>query len=194
MGTASVEIPSDLTAGTYTLKVFSEQYNGDYKTDYASEFQNITLTVNGKVSEQFNLTPGTTYWFDLSSAGIPGSTNNALPDTSRHYVPFTYVGSLNAYVLKPASENVLTSSEEASQVTDKDAKYGYTYKHSLFIADYTMTHTISWKILNDNKLILAQTFRTTVWHTHCVRHQQDTPMLMVIMAAVPQTTTSGTQF
>ena len=54
-GTASVEIPSDLTAGTYTLKVFSEQYNGDYKTDYASEFQNITLTVNGKVSEQFNL-------------------------------------------------------------------------------------------------------------------------------------------
>ena len=158
-GTASVEIPSDLTAGTYTLKVFSEQYNGDYKTDYASEFQDITLTVNGKVSEQFNLTPGTTYWFDLSSAGIPGSTNNALPDTSRHYVPFTYVGSLNAYVLKPASENVLTSSEEASQVTDKDAKYGYTYKHSLFIADYTMTHTISWKILNDNKLIFGTDFQ-----------------------------------
>ena len=158
-GTASVAIPSDLTTGTYTLKVFSEQYNGDYKTDYASEFQDITLTVNGKVSEQFNLTPGTTYWFDLSSAGIPGSTNNALPDTSRHYVPFTYVGSLNAYVLKPASENVLTSSEEASQATDKDAKYGYTYKHSLFIADYNVTHGISWKILNDNKLIFGTDFQ-----------------------------------
>ena len=158
-GTASVAIPSDLTTGTYTLKVFSEQYNGDYKTDYASEFQDITLTVKGKVSEQFNLTPGTTYWFDLSSAGIPGSTNNALPDTSRHYVPFTYVGSLNAYVLKPASENVLTSSEEASQATDKDAKYGYTYKHSLFIADYNVTHGISWKILNDNKLIFGTDFQ-----------------------------------
>ncbi len=158
-GTASVAIPSDLTTGTYTLKVFSEQYNGDYKTDYASEFQDITLTVNGKVSEQFNLTPGTTYWFDLSSAGIPGSTNNALPDTSRHYVPFTYVGSLNAYALKPASENVLTSSEEASKVTDKDAQYGYTYKHSLFIADYNVTHGISWKILNDNKLIFGTDFQ-----------------------------------
>lgn len=158
-GTASVAIPSDLTAGTYTLKVFSEQYNGDYKTDYASEFQDITLTVNGKVSEQFNLTPGTTYWFDLSSAGIPGSTNNALPDTSRHYVPFTYVGSLNAYALKPASENVLTSSEEASKVTDKAAQYGYTYKHSLFIADYNVTHGISWKILNDNKLIFGTDFQ-----------------------------------
>lgn len=158
-GTASVAIPSDLTAGTYTLKVFSEQYNEDYKTDYASEFQDITLTVNGKVSEQFNLTPGTTYWFDLSSAGIPGSTNNALPDTSRHYVPFTYVGSLNAYALKPASENVLTSSEEASKVTDKAAQYGYTYKHSLFIADYNVTHGISWKILNDNKLIFGTDFQ-----------------------------------
>lgn len=68
-GTASV-IPSDLTAGTYTLKVFSEQYNGDYKTDYASEFQNITLTVNGKVSEQFNLTPGTTYWLTYPVRGF----------------------------------------------------------------------------------------------------------------------------
>ena len=74
-------------------------------------------------------------------------------------MPFTYVGSLNAYVLKPASENVLTSSEEASQATDKDAKYGYTYKHSLFIADYNVTHGISWKILNDNKLIFGTDFQ-----------------------------------
>lgn len=62
-------------------------------------------------------------------------------------------------MLKPASENVLTSSEEASQATDKDAKYGYTYKHSLFIADYNVTHGISWKILNDNKLIFGTDFQ-----------------------------------
>ena len=36
-GTASVEIPSDLAPGNYTLKIFSEQYNGDYKTDYAAD-------------------------------------------------------------------------------------------------------------------------------------------------------------
>ncbi|MBR4015075.1 MAG: InlB B-repeat-containing protein [Anaerotignum sp.] len=40
-----VKIPADLTDGTYTLKVFSEQYNGDYKTDYAGEFDEVTLTV-----------------------------------------------------------------------------------------------------------------------------------------------------
>lgn len=44
-GTATLSIPSDLALGNYTLKVFSEQRNGDYKTDYASDFQNIELQV-----------------------------------------------------------------------------------------------------------------------------------------------------
>ena len=44
-GTATLNIPSGLADGNYTLKVFSEQCNGDKKTDYASEFQNIDLNV-----------------------------------------------------------------------------------------------------------------------------------------------------
>ncbi len=42
-GTATISIPAGLAAG-YTLNVFSEQYNGDYKTDYASAFHDIALT------------------------------------------------------------------------------------------------------------------------------------------------------
>ena len=44
-GTASIAIPADLAPGNYTLKVFSEQCNGDKQTDYASGFQNIDLNV-----------------------------------------------------------------------------------------------------------------------------------------------------
>lgn len=44
-GTATLNIPTGLATGNYTLKVFSEQCNGDYKTDYASAFQNIALQV-----------------------------------------------------------------------------------------------------------------------------------------------------
>lgn len=44
-GTVDVKIPADLTDGEYTLKVFSEQYNGDAFTDYASEFDEVALTV-----------------------------------------------------------------------------------------------------------------------------------------------------
>jgi len=45
-GTADITIPSGLGIGEYTLKVFNEQYHGDYKTDYASDFKDITLTVS----------------------------------------------------------------------------------------------------------------------------------------------------
>ena len=45
-GKVELNIPRTLDAGTYDLKVFSEQYNGDSKTDYASEMSNISLTVS----------------------------------------------------------------------------------------------------------------------------------------------------
>ena len=45
-GEISLTIPDTLAEGTYTLNVFSEQYNGDYKTDYASAFETFTLTVD----------------------------------------------------------------------------------------------------------------------------------------------------
>lgn len=47
-GTAALNIPAGLAAGSYTLKVFSEQCNGDYMTDYASAFEDISLTVLSK--------------------------------------------------------------------------------------------------------------------------------------------------
>ena len=45
-GTVSIVVPSELTGGTYTLNVFSEQYNGDKQTDYASPFRAVQLTVD----------------------------------------------------------------------------------------------------------------------------------------------------
>ena len=49
-GTADITIPSSLAPGKYTLKVFGEQYNGDYKTDYASAPQDISITVVANAS------------------------------------------------------------------------------------------------------------------------------------------------
>ena len=59
-GTAELTIPA-LAEGTYTLKVFNEQYNGDKMTDLASAFADVTLTVEEGVDEQFTLTPGGRY-------------------------------------------------------------------------------------------------------------------------------------
>ena len=156
-GTAQLTIPAGFAEGTYTMKVFNEQYNGDCKTDLASGFADVTLTVEQRVEEQFTLTPGGRYYFDLSAMDIPGTVNSNLPDGTLHYVPFTYVGTVDAYVLKPASNHVADSSEQASVAKDKDAQYGYAYEHSLFIADYRVTTTISWIDLNNAGFIFGKT-------------------------------------
>ena len=70
-GTVEIKIPSGLAPGSYTLKVFSEQCNGDKKTDYASDFVDIDLTVG--YHEQFSLTPGgRTIQFTMFPLPTPG--------------------------------------------------------------------------------------------------------------------------
>ena len=144
-GTVEIKIPSDIAPGDYTLKVFNEQYNGDYKTDYASNFTDIALTVENQ-PEQFTLASGGRYYFDLSAMDIPGTVNSNLPDSTLHYVPFTYAGTVNAYKL--TSE--MATTEEYAQKNK--------YPHSLFIADYAVTHTVSWDALNTAGLIFGKNY------------------------------------
>ena len=145
-GTVEIKIPSDIAPGDYTMKVFSEQYNGDCKTDLASAFADVTLTVESQPDEQFTLAPGGRYYFDLSAMNIPGTVNSNLPDSTLHYVPFAYVGTVNAYKL--TSETATT--EEYAQKNK--------YPHSLFIADYAVTHTVSWDDLNTAGLIFGKNY------------------------------------
>ena len=145
-GTVEIKIPSDIAPGDYTMKVFSEQYNGDCKTDLASAFADVTLTVESQPDEQFTLAPGGRYYFDLSAMNIPGTVNSNLPDSTLHYVPFTYVGTVNAYKL--TSE--MATTEEYAQKNK--------YPHSLFIADYAVTHTVSWDDLNTKGLIFGKNY------------------------------------
>ena len=147
-GTVEIKIPSDLAPGDYTMKVFSEQYNGDYNTDYASNFTDIALTVENQPDEQFTLASGGRYYFDLSVMNISGTVNSNLPDSTLHYVPFTYVGTVNAYKL--TSE--MATTEEYAQKNK--------YPHSLFIADYAVTHTVRWDDLNTTGLIFGKNYAT----------------------------------
>ena len=140
-GRVEIKIPSDIAPGDYTMKVFSEQYNGDCKTDLASGFADVTLTVEKRVDEQFTLASGGRYYFDLSAMDIPGTVNSNLPDSTLHYVPFTYVGTVDAYSLK----------NEA----DKDTT---PYEHSLFIADYNVKCSLQRETLAEMNLIYGQTY------------------------------------
>ncbi len=101
-------------------------------------------TPEDTVKEQFNLTSGGTYYFDLFGENIPGTVNDALPDNTMHYVPFTYAGTVDAYKLTSA---MATTEEHA-----KNNKY----PHSLFVADYAVTKDVSWDDLNGENLIFGK--------------------------------------
>ena len=104
------------------------------------------LLANDSPDEQFSLTPGGRYYFDLSAMNIPGTANGSLPDSTLHYVPFTYAGTIEAYKL--------TSAMATTEAYAQQNKYA----HSLFVADYAVTHTISWGGLNDEGLIFGKNY------------------------------------
>ena len=103
--------------------------------------------------EQFSLSPGTTYYFDLSGAGIPGTVNGGnaagavpVPDQSLHYVPFTYVGTIDAY-----------SFSSKMKTTDESA-VGNQYLHSLFVSDYNVVHSTGWSEINKAGYIFGKSY------------------------------------
>ena len=104
------------------------------------------LLANDSPDEQFSLKPGDRYYFDLSAMNIPGTANGSLPDSTLHYVPFTYVGTVNAYKLTSA----MATTEEYAQQNK--------YAHSLFVADYAVTHKVNWNNLDTASLIFGKNY------------------------------------
>ena len=133
------------TPGTYTVVPAATLKSG-WGERYSLNKVNGTLTVENQPDEQFTLAPGGRYYFDLSAMNIPGTVNSNLPDSTLHYVPFTYVGTVNAYKLTSA----MATTEEYAQQNK--------YAHSLFVADYAVTHTVSWNDLNTKSLIFGKNY------------------------------------
>ena len=104
------------------------------------------LLANDSPDEQFSLKPGGVYYFDLSGANIPGTANGSLPDTTLHYVPFTYAGTIEAYKLTSA----MATTEEYAQQNK--------YAHSLFVADYAVTLKVNWNNLDTASLIFGKNY------------------------------------
>ena len=133
------------TPGTYTVVPAATLKSG-WGERYSLNKVNGTLTVENQPDEQFTLAPGGRYYFDLSTMNIPGTVNSNLPDSTLHYVPFTYVGTVNAYKL--------TSETATTQAYAQQNKY----LHSLFIADHAVTNDVSWDALNTAGLIFGKDY------------------------------------
>ena len=148
------EIPTSNTGSTFLGWYKADGTKWDFTRDVVND--HICVAARWDTAQQFSgVEVGKTYYFDLSGENIPGTVNANLPDTTLHYVPFTYVGTLDGYVLKPASGGVPDSSDKAANTTDSSAPYGHAYLHSLFIADHILTTDVSYDTLNASDFIFG---------------------------------------
>lgn len=97
------------------------------------------LRVAAAPQEQFSLQMGETYYFDLTGEC---KNDGMIPYTG--YVPFTYVGTIDAYVIKG------TQSSNTSE----------TYLHSLFVAEEGMGYNKGWDLINSAGLIYGKDYTT----------------------------------
>ena len=128
--------------GSWTLPTDSTNWSG-----LLSTAAKMTLTAPATIDEASlaALKEGGTYYFDLSGSEIRHFTtrNEALPDASLHYVPFTYAGTLN---------NVF------------HWKYRDSYARAfgswpLFVADYNISQ-VSWNDLHAEGLIYGKSYQS----------------------------------
>ena len=138
-GTWEMAIPADLTWGKYTLKVFSEQQNGNQKTDYASEPTSIELTVTGEpVAVTYRVVNGT--WEDGTAAdrveNVPGGLSPASVPTGMAASP-GYTG--GAWDANPAGA-----------IITKDTTFTYTFE--------AIPYTV--KFVNDDGTVLQSSEMT----------------------------------
>ena len=101
-----------------------------------------TLTACWTFEEKFSFEAGSTYYFNLSEAGISGSANTDFYGGSLDCVPFTYAGTVDTYAQKDGSSA------------------GVNGSRSLLVANYNVTRDVSWDELNKKGFIFGKPFES----------------------------------
>jgi hypothetical protein len=135
-GTVTVAIPSGLAVGTYTLKVFSEQCNGDYKTDYASAFQTVvkitpTLTLSANSGTVYSNagTTSFTYTYDGDGTVSAVSSDEKVAAVSVD----TENKTITATILKAGKATITVSAAEGTNYTAAEEQ-----KYDLMVKQYVV--------------------------------------------------------
>lgn len=109
-GTVAVKIPANLADGSYTLRVFSEQYNGGEKddtklTDYASAFKAVTLNVSSDTTAPtVNASSGIDVWYNGGNSF--GTSKSAVPTAVEiDGVPVSFTGNGSEFTVGCISPN-----------------------------------------------------------------------------------------
>ena len=154
-GQIQIKIPASLADGTYTLNVFSEQYNGgandDTKlTDYASAFEAVTLTVSSDTTAP-TLSNGTATRESETSATVTFTSSEA----GTYYYAVVESGATEPTDIVSGDSANMASGENTINLTNltagakdiyivaKDAVNNVSDRLTIQIPAYTYTLTVN---------------------------------------------------
>jgi len=138
-GTASFTVPAGLAEGSYTIKIFNEECNGDYFTDFASTPVELALTVAYKPYHAAQIAFGGRVWDvigydgagvasdeDVATLLLANITGNGFADTVfRSDLPNTsiYSGSPLQAAMNSAASSI-TNAKESGLIVRRDLPGG----------------------------------------------------------------------
>ena len=121
-GTAVFTLPDSLLPGRYTLKVFSEQRNGDHESDYACWPASVKLTLIGKAAVPARITEGTALTklagdrdFTLHAAAT-GASDDAWTWSSSDTSVATVTNAGTVHILKAGKATITARYEDEMRV------------------------------------------------------------------------------
>lgn len=107
---------------------------------------------------------GQTYWFPMDTNNTEGGkfttykVREQKVPAGLKWVPFTFSGTINAYVLTDKAVN-LGDSQKVSEQQEGSEKLGSIYDHQIFLSNHVLTDGPSWNDANGADLIFGKDYK-----------------------------------
>ncbi|MBS6864418.1 MAG: hypothetical protein KH196_01795 [Oscillospiraceae bacterium] len=107
---------------------------------------------------------GQTYWFPMDDNNTEGGkfTTYKVREHKVHaglkWVPFTFSGTINAYVLTDQAVN-LGDSQKVSEQQEDSEELGSIYEHQIFLSNHVLTDGPNWNEANSAGLIFGKDYK-----------------------------------
>ena len=163
-GTTDIKIPENLKPGSYSVKVFSEQCNGDKLTDYASAFSSFDISVVKKdpKTDDFTVTLPSNLTFDGNEKNaiitIPFGTGNVSPI----YYEVTNSGNikLNSAPIEPGTYKVVLDVEEGDYYFAASGLSSDSWKFTINTVTYDIKYHTNGGTINSEKYAESYEYKT----------------------------------
>ena len=162
-GNADIKIPKNLKPGSYSVKVFSEQCNGDKLTDYASAFSSFDIFVKkDPEADDFTVTPPSNLTFDGNGKNAIITKPLGAGTVTPIYYEVTDMGytKLNSAPVEPGTYKVELDVEEGDDYFAASGLSKDSWTFTINTATYSVEYYTNGGTINSEKYAESYEYKT----------------------------------